>query len=113
LWRSDGTPRGTFQVADLRRGGGTSFPLGLIAFQERAYFFADDGTGWGLWHSDGSARGTEKVKGVATGLTPSFIPEMLGTAGGHLIFQAQTAQRGNELWRSDGTAAGTVPSTDL
>ena len=40
-------------------------------------------------------------------------PAKADTAGGALLFNAFTPQTGNELWRSDGTAAGTQMLQDI
>src|SRR6185436_2069473 len=59
----------------------------------------------GLWRSDGSAEGTVLVRSL-----PSQ-PAYLTAVGPRLFFVAADENRGDELWVSDGTAAGTRPVT--
>ena len=40
-------------------------------------------------------------------------PEYLVRLGGAVLFFAEDQDRGRELWRSDGTAAGTYPLSDI
>ena len=68
-----------------------------------------------LWKSDGTAAGTVMVKdiepgvGAASGSQPFFLTNLNGT----LFFSAYDDAHGVELWKSDGTAAGTVMIKDI
>lgn len=95
LWRSDGTPGGTYKVTDLPPG-----PSYLTSFRGRLYFTA----GSGLWQSDGTAAGTVQVR--------AFPAASLQVVGSFLVFVGTDSQ-GSELWASDGTAAGTRRIADL
>lgn len=116
LWRSSGTGgSGTFLVKDVRDGAESSEPTDLTMVGDRLFFIADDGVhGHELWVSDGTAAGTHLVKdilpGTGDGLFPpsagSFAPQLVEFKG-VLYFGANDGVHGNELWRSDGTAAGT------
>jgi ELWxxDGT repeat protein len=44
LWKSDGTPEGTGLVADLMTGTASSAPDNIASLDDRAFFFAEDGT---------------------------------------------------------------------
>src|SRR3954470_21538035 len=100
LWRSDGTPGGTYEVADIAAVPGASDLRELTSFQGRLYFAA----GSALWRSDGTAAGTVKVFDVQAA--------SLQVVGSSLVF-AGTDSQGSELWASDGTSLGTRRLTDL
>jgi len=116
LWKSDGTAAGTVRVDNNSEqhynGLGT-----LIPFDGKLYFFALDVTkGWELYSSDGSAAGTVLLKDINPGPASSGVASHAGQfeiSGGYLFFTAYTAAQGTELWKTDGTAAGTVMVKDI
>ena len=57
--------------------------------------------------SDGTDAGTYMVKDIYSG-TNSSSPYGLCNANGTLFFWATDATNGRELWKSDGTVAGTI-----
>ncbi|MDC0710840.1 hypothetical protein POL68_20360 [Stigmatella sp. ncwal1] len=96
LWRSDGTPGGTFAVATL------PFQIGeMVAFNGALFF----GGYQGLWKSDGTVASQVQT---FEGKVGSFA-----TLGGALFFAGTHGSFGTELWTSDGTAAGTHLLKDL
>lgn len=117
LWTSSGTGGpGTFQVKDVRLGVEGSNPRDLTRVGDRIFFSADDGVhGQELWVSDGTAAGTHLVKDLRPGGASSIEPapflrpgeRRFLELGGVLYFVADDGVHGRELWRSDGTAAGT------
>jgi large repetitive protein len=114
LWRSDGTPAGTFMAADVRSGGEGSNPAELTELNGKLFFSANDGVhGPGLWTSDGTERGTRLVLDPAPGLIVHDGPTLLRAAGKNLFFSAPAAGRAAQLWKSDGTARGTAPVTNF
>ena len=125
LWVSDGTTSGTFLVKEINPGTEGSYPCNLINLNGVLYFSAfEPGTGYELWKSDGTSAGTEMVKdiepGVQSGLQSGEKAGLLGVshfdvtkANGFLYFPATTGATGRELWKSDGTEAGTVMVKDL
>jgi ELWxxDGT repeat protein len=121
LWSSDGTASGTTLVKDIRPGSSSSFPTYLAAFGGKVYFAANDGvTGEELWASDGTAAGTTLVKNInptplggAQSANGRAYPQSLVGTGPSLYFLAEDGVHGTELWKSDGTAAGTVMVADL
>jgi ELWxxDGT repeat protein len=86
-----------------------------------ALFFADDGVaGTELWRTDLTAGGTSLVLDINPGPAGSldswrtYEPWLEAVPlGGLLIFVADDGVRGRELWRSDGTAAGTGLVADI
>jgi ELWxxDGT repeat protein len=85
-----------------------------------------DGVLWDteLWRSDGTAIGTYRVKDINPGVGGSDLgfgfatPEIatgvvMVNAGSTLYFRANDGVHGMELWRSDGTAVGTVIVKDI
>jgi ELWxxDGT repeat protein len=111
LWKSDGTEPGTVMVRDIRASYGSS-PKFLTNVNGTLYFRANDGTnGEELWKSDGTTAGTVMVRDIRVG-SGSSTPRYLTNVNGTLYFVALN-DTGNdtlrwELWKSDGTTAGTV-----
>jgi large repetitive protein len=114
LWWSDGTSRGTRAVSDppvwaLDRGGAK--PTSYAVYRGAFYFAGgvrprDNG----LWRSEGAAR-TALLKDIHP--TESNLPSALTPALDALFFAADNGAHGNELWRSDGTTAGTQLLADI
>ena len=121
LWKSDGTAAGTTLVKDIYPGFGSSFDWGggtVTVVGNTLYFAADDGVnGRELWKSDGTAAGTTLVKDIYTGSSFGFpngsFPTNLTAVGNTLYFRAYDEVNGSELWKSDGTAAGTTLVKDI
>lgn len=107
LWRSDGTPLGTFMVRDLEPGPGSSDPYELTPVGDTLFFTAHTSAhGAELWKTDGTADGTMLVADVRAGDWGSY-PSGLTAVGDRVYFAADDGTHGAELWVSDGTAAGT------
>ncbi len=125
LWKSDGTEAGTSLVASV----GVSATYGAKNVNGTLFFagYHDWWTeGAELWKSDGTAAGTTLVKDLYPGqhreydsyggwmdFPNSSSPEQLTNVNGTLFFVANDATTGRELWRSDGTAAGTTLVKDI
>ena len=93
LWKSDGTPGGTVEVDDIGMTGSASFEE-----MGGELFFASD---FSLYKTDGTGPGTVQVKaGSPTDTTSS---------GGTLYYVRGAYQ----LWKSDGSDAGTEIVADL
>ncbi|HJZ50149.1 MAG TPA: ELWxxDGT repeat protein, partial [Roseiflexaceae bacterium] len=117
LWKTDGTAAGTLLVRDINPGFDGSTPQNLTKVGGTLYFTADDGTaGRELWKSDGTSAGTTLVKDISPGASSGFgffaAPD-LTDVNGTLYFVADDGLKGAELWKSDGTAAGTVLVKDI
>src|SRR5262249_55641824 len=128
LWVTDGTKNGTVLVKDIYpgttligtgRGNGnhglivpnSSFPSWLTNLNGTLYFTANDGIhGVALWKSDGTAAGTAFVYDVNPSGGNSNTWD-LTNVNGTLFFGAEwstNTSTSNSLWKSDGTASGTV-----
>ncbi|CAN5891254.1 hypothetical protein BH11VER1_BH11VER1_00780 [soil metagenome] len=118
LWKSDGTPGGTALIKDIYSGFSNANPANLVAVGSTLFFTANDGVnGEELWRSDGTLLGTSLVKDIYAGSSSAFFSSVstntLVNAGGTLFFRAFTSASGYELWKSDGTSAGTVQVKDI
>lgn len=118
LWKSDGTTGGTVRVKDIRPGASGSSPVNLTNVNGTLYFLADDGTnGRELWKSNGTNAGTVLVKDIRPGSGSSNASFNTYSAravlNGNLYFIANDGATGYEVWKSDGTAAGTVLVADV
>ncbi len=117
LWRSDGTTEGTFMVEDVRVGSEGSLSwfydrdVPMLVLGETLFFVADDGIhGRELWRSDATTPGARLVRDIRPGAESAFIASygiQLVAMNGALYFFASSAGLSSEVWRSDGTTAGT------
>jgi ELWxxDGT repeat protein len=71
--------------------------------------------GFELWKSNGTEVGTLMVKDIYPGTASSYHSSttILTNINGVLYFTANDGINGEELWKSDGTAAGTVMVQDI
>lgn len=88
-----------------------------IAMGGVLYYVDDDGSsGKELWRSDGTAAGTHMLVDINEGSLGSD-PAELTVLDGFLYFRASDGKaagdHGSELWRSDGTTAGTEMVKDI
>jgi ELWxxDGT repeat protein len=119
LWKSDGSAAGTVLVADINPGSAGSDPAWFEVIGDTLFFAAtNESGGRTLWKSDGTAAGTVQVVPSPAPQGPLQFPEWLTAVGNTLYFVASNSLGlgdtfGRELWKSDGSAAGTVPVADL
>ena len=151
LWKSDGTPEGTAQVADvIMAGRDASQNPSHLRLGDSIYYIGRDndsvllwatdlssgehrlikkfedtgghghamvgafgdhiivGTAGGIWKSTGTTEGTVQLT------TAAYSSRIQGTKfAGQLYFAATDAEHGTELWRTDGTEAGTEMVADI
>ncbi len=116
LWKSDGTKNGTMLVKAIKMNYSITDYLPLYAFNNKIYFGADDGlNGMELWVSDGTTAGTKMVKDINTAHTGNTgsQPSQFISFNGALYFSASPDGNYNGLWKTDGTAAGTIQISDV
>ena len=126
MWQSDGTAAGTSLVKDINPGRRRLAPdSSFTNFDGKLIFSANDGiNGDELWISDGTAPGTTLLKDInpAQGYyyygtyypgPQSSYPGHFTAVGGTLYFAANDGTDGDELWKTDGTTAGTALVADI
>lgn len=65
--------------------------------------------GYEPWVSDGTSSGTRLLRNLEPeSSNGSSLPRLAFTLGNAVLFAADDGVQGNALWRSDGTAAGTI-----
>jgi ELWxxDGT repeat protein len=89
LWRTDGTPEGTFPVSAVP-GSGLQ-PFEFVNAAGRTYFFGTSGNNSGreLWSTDGTMKGTGRVHEINPGSAESSAIA-LTAAKSHLFFYANS-----------------------
>lgn len=111
LYITDGTAAGTALVKDIYTGTPGSSPADFVLHNGFIYFSAETmAQGRELWRTDGTNAGTTLVKDIFAGAGSSNeeYNYNIFSNGSLLLFAANTAAEGLELWKSDGTNAGTV-----
>ncbi len=118
LYASNGTS--AVLVKDINPSG-SSDPQDMGAFGAVALFSANNGSiGQELWRSDGTSAGTYLIKdidprpvGVPYPYSGWSWPRGFTTLGSISLFAAQPTDGDRELWRTDGTEAGTFRVRDI
>jgi|JI6StandDraft_1071083.scaffolds.fasta_scaffold02783_6 ELWxxDGT repeat protein len=131
LWRTDGTSvEASTPFKDIAAGTPSSNPDEFVVMPpsgptSRLYFIAtgigsgltaSQDTGRELWRTDGTPAGTVVVKDIVVGDQGSMdlgTPSYLTLVGNTLYFVADDGTNGRELWKSDGTPAGTVMVSNI
>ena len=121
LWVSDGTEAGTFS---LHNAASVS---AVIVTENATYFDGYDAVnGDELWKTDGTTAGTALLKDVVSGTGSSGFYSLgayqyyetpaapvLALSDGSILMAGYTPDKGTEVWKTDGTAAGTVLVKDI
>lgn len=111
LWKSDGTYDGTVMVKLINETGNAN-PKHMTNANGILFFAADDGIhGTELWKSDGTSSGTFMIKDIKPGSDSSFVDMFLASMTyykGEVFFTVNPDSISCDLWKSNGTTAGTV-----
>ncbi len=117
LWKSDGTAGGTSLVQDIAPGTGGFAPSELTVVGSTLYFVTDSNNDFKqeLWKID--SNGVNTIGRVKNDLNAApntgFGPINLTAVGSTLYFTAYGSATGLELWKSDGSDAGTILVKDI
>ena len=122
LWITDGSRTGTHMVKDIAPGPAQGFAVKLGVIGSKALFTASDGGSHGLqlYVTDGTSKGTKRLKVInqegSMLAYPGAGPQPV-VVNGIYYFGADdgssAGHHGFELWRSDGTRAGTRLLKDI
>ena len=113
LWKSDGTAAGTVMVQDSVAGSKGANPAYLTEMNGSVFYTSFFNATQGLWKSDGTDSGTIPLSVFPQNLPYFDLPDRLTNVNGTLFFSAATAATSRELWKSNGTAAGTQLVKDI
>jgi ELWxxDGT repeat protein len=90
-----------------------SSPAYFTADGETTYFFATTHTGRDLWKHAGGAASLVRQFVPNTTFTQSYPHSLTRLGSGVVVFVADDGVHKRELWRTDGTEAGTVMVRDI
>jgi ELWxxDGT repeat protein len=108
LWKSDGTETGTHITKDLVPGSDGAYASNLTNLNNLTYFFANSDGLYRLWKTDGTAAGTSVIPIPDMDNRPDYLPiqNVIATDKLLYILLLNYTNYQYELWRSDGTTAG-------
>ena len=118
LWKTDGTVSGTSLVKNGSVTAAYLAPPYFAKLNNLLIFVYHNSGGNELWKSDGTTAGTVGIKdinpGGADGMAdPNGFDPYFTEMNGNIYFLAKTASNGVEIWKTDGTNAGTSLVKDI
>ncbi len=117
LYLSDFTSAGTQRVSQIAAGSGNG-ARAILGVDGSTVFLAGSNGSNGVepyaWNGSAIVQLAEIAAGSASSLSPTTARRNSAVSAGLLYFPANAGtSSGEELWRSNGTAAGTAPVIDL
>lgn len=106
LWESDGTVAGTVKIVDLPPGANKVSDVAALGSE--LYFAAGDGIRAQVFRSDGTVAGTRPILDLPCPCTAPDTPLSYARVGDLVYLVAWSSVTGPSLWRTDGTAGGTI-----
>ncbi len=119
LWKSDGTATGTMMVRDIYPGKSFAGPLEFyLVYNNQLYFTARDTMyDTELWRTDDGPEGAVLIRDACPtdcdGANYGSRPRPMAEYNGKLYLNWQDYTIGEELWVTDGTAAGSTLLKDI
>ena len=115
VWKSNGTVAGTSLVKDISQGN--SFATGFFSIGTNTFFSAIDFPDYKykLWKTDENSGITQTIGNINPYLSGSAFIANAANLNGILMISAKnnSSENDHELWKSDGTTAGTVLVKDV
>jgi len=118
IWTTDGTEAGTKILKDVYDGpdNGVIPQFKHIIYNNKLYMTLKDAEHGGeIWSTDGTTEGTQLFMDVFEGpgdsMSVTISPMLFAEMGGQLYFRAINNDEYYQLWKSDGTVAGTKKIT--
>jgi ELWxxDGT repeat protein len=111
VWKTNGTTQGTTIVKNLAAGSSSGVFSQLVKLRDEIYFLGqEENAPVRIWKTDGT-----QMLPVTEENKPGFYSQhrFLHSNGDKLYFYAFDSDHGEELWQSDGTAAGTSLALDV
>jgi len=103
IWKTNGTETGTVLVIDVINN-----VEDLEVFNNKLYIFNFNSS---FWESDGTTAGTMQID--VPEIEEFFHNNQTLVVGNEFYFQGRSGVEGYELWKTDGTAAGTILVKDI
>ncbi len=112
LWVSNGTAGGTHELTGITGANASGLaPSDLTVYNGEVLFRGLDHSGQAsLWTTDGTVAGTHELTGIAGASTTGIglDPSGFTVYGGVALFSGFDSSGNQELWQTNGSAAGTT-----